>query len=93
MNNTKIKVDFAAINASINKIISLQGRLNQAIERMSSNIESTTGVVTTSATNIRQKSVDIFGEAKTNLIAAVDAYINYMKSVVATYEKADTGSN
>lgn len=89
----KIEVNPELIKASVSRIDSLQNELKTAMESMSSNIESTSGVVSTSANNIRQKSTEVINESKTKVVAAVDAYKNYIDSVAETYMKADTGIN
>jgi|LSQX01.2.fsa_nt_gb ElaB/YqjD/DUF883 family membrane-anchored ribosome-binding protein len=91
--NLNIQVNPELIKQSVSKIESLQQELKTAMERMSTNIEQTTGVVSTSANNIRQKSTEVMQESKTKVIAAVDSYKNYINSVAEAYFKADTGSN
>lgn len=87
----KIEVTPELIKQSVSKVDSLQSELKTAMERMSSNIEQTTGVVSTSANNIRQKSTEVMQESKTKVIAAIDSYKNYIDSVAEAYFKADTG--
>lgn len=86
-----LNVNLELVRAARSKMATHKDNFERALNQLNSSIEGTTGVISKSANQVRERYMES-ARSQEKLKEAVNAYISYLDGVISTYEQADQGN-